>query len=179
MQRNTAVIIAILSVTAALLIGLTIGRRLSGNSKPIINLPAQTGDLQPSPTSQLTTHNSSPSPSPAGKFFSHPQCGLSFTYPADFQLSSASDSVQLTNTLTNEQINLICGIEFPRPPLAKERIETATIAGQPATIYHDASARDGTPVDVVAFNHPENGLEIALFGFGEVFASIISSISLF
>lgn len=166
MHRNTALLLALLGVIAALLIGLFIGRRLTGNTSPPITR------VQPSPTPAV------PSPSPLTSFFTHTECNLSFAYPTDFRLAESSDSAQLTNTVTDEQINLICGVDFPKPPLPAERIEEASVAGVLATVYHDASAENGSPIDVVVFDHPTTGVEIALFGFGEVFEGILNSLVL-
>lgn len=172
MHRNTAILLAVLAVTAALLVGLAIGRRISGNPQSVTN------NLQSSPTLPPGINNLQPTPSAAKKSSTNKSCGLSFTYPENMQLTEASDSAQLTNTTTGEQIILLCGVVFPKPPLIPERIETATVAGQTATVYHDASAKDGKPIDVVVFTHPKNKLEIALFGFGEVFERILQNLQL-
>jgi len=166
MHRNTAILVGILALTAALLVGIQLGK-LTGfipNPSPF-----------PSPV-VLTT----PTPLPKLTSFRHQTCGLSFDYPDDYKLQQASDSATLTppNAVdpTTQRIILLCGVDFPKPPLPAERIEEATIAGRQATIYHDASAKDGTPLDVVIFSHPKNGLEVALFGFGEIFKKVIQSL---
>ncbi len=161
MHRNTAILIAFLAIVAALLIGINVGRRFSG------------GSVTPSPSPVVTI----PSPSPKLISYTHPRCQVSLNYPPDFKVTEASDSAILTGE-NNERIVLLCGTDFPKPPLPPERIEEATVAGQIATLYHDASAKDGTPIDIYVFNHPENGLEIALFGFGSVFKEIITSLKL-
>ena len=160
MHRNTGVIFAILSVVAALLIGVNVGRKLNG--KP------------PSPQPTITP---SITPSPGVKTYTHPRCQVSLEYPPEYSVTEASDSAVLARN-NNDRIILLCGVDFPKPPLSPERIEEATVAGLQATIYHDASAKDGTSLDVVVFSHPKNGLEVALFGFGEVFKKVIQSLKL-
>src|SRR3989344_6375559 len=169
MHRNTALLIAFLAVLAALVTGLKIGSTFSPQ--------AQLAQVSPLPSSVAVTEAS---PQVAGaeapKTYTSSNCGLSFNYDPDFSVTEASATTTLTNAKTGENIYILCGTEFPRPPLSAEQIETATVAGQKATIYHDASAKDGTPLDVVVFSHPKNNLEVALFGFGEVFKKVIQSL---
>ena len=107
-------------------------------------------------------------------------CGVKFEYSGIFEVTEASSSaIFISQENQNEVVRLICGIEFPKPPLPEDLIEEATIASQLATIYHDASAKDGTPVDVIVFNHPTKDFEVALFGYGERFEKIIQSLSIF
>ncbi len=168
MHRNSAIIIAILAILAAFLIGVNINRRLH----PEENSP------QPSAISYQT-----PNPSPSSANFelrtsNLAYCGLSFAYPGSFTITSASDSAQLINNETSEQISIGCAQEIPQIPLPEDKIEDATISGQPAKLYHDASAKDGSPKDVVIFTNPQNQLQVALFGYGKNFEELLKTVKL-
>ena len=180
MHPKALIFLSILAVLAALLIGINVGRKLNPNQELI---PSPSSRLSPLPTTNPSTplkasnqpFDGEQSRTTQGKptTFSHPQCGVSFPMPSGFEIDQqASDGAKLVNQTTKEEINLVCSDVLPKPPLTSDQIETASISGVTATIYHDAQAKDGTPVDVVMFVNPENGLEVALLGFGKVFKQV-------
>lgn len=178
MHRNTVLIIIVLTVIASLLVGINVGKRLSGELPQLpIASPQVLVVTSPSP---LAT----PLPQPVA--FELKDCGVAFTYQNDFTLTEASRGAQLTRQhtatpgaqMTLEQINVACSEEIPRPPLKKDRIEVATVAGLTVNLYHDASAKDGTPLDAVIFTHPKNGLDIAILGFGTAFNRLLQTLKL-
>lgn len=164
MHRNTAVLLVVLALLATLVVGIRVGSTLN-------------------PISPLPTVNTSPEPiasTQALKHLTHAGCGVSFEYPGNLELVEASDSAILsppgaTESLAN-RIIVVCS-DFPKPPLPDDKVEEATVAGQLATIYHDSSAQDGAPVDVVVFTHPKTRKEIGLFGFGEVFEKVLETVT--
>ncbi len=168
MVRNTAIFIIILAIIAALVVGIQIGRKVT------------TGSLLASSPSLLAQQYASPSiiasPSATLQTFIHKECGVQFQYDSTYQVTESSNSAILINGATGDRISLACAAEIPIPPLTQDKIEAATVAGQPATLYHDASAQTGAPVDVVIFKHPTNSLMIALLGFGEKFRQFVDSL---
>jgi hypothetical protein len=168
MARTTALVIIILAVVAALVTGIQIGRRVDGGG-----LLAES----PIPTTQPLAFTS-PSPINQTQSLNHQDCGVQFEYPSSYKMTESSNSAILINSATTDRITLACSTEIPIPPLPPEKIEEATVAGQIATIYHDASAQNGSPVDVVILSHPVNGLTVAMLGFGEIFEQIVASVRL-
>ena len=85
-------------------------------------------------------------------------------------------------TLTTEGISnkiaIACAPEIPRPPLPPEKTEKVNVAGIETTLYHDVSAKDGTPIDAIIMDHPKNPkLDVGFFGYGEGFKKLLSTIS--
>ena len=81
----------------------------------------------------------------------------------------------------SNSVALACQEEIPRPPLTLENIEEVTListsgASISGSLYHDASAKDGAPVDELIFTHPTTGLDVFLAGFGATFQQILSSL---
>lgn len=181
MHRNTVFFIIILTVLASLLVGINMGKRISGGEPIVTQLPI--------PSSQPKIIYTSPTPiatnSAQTVTYAFTDCGISFSYQNDFTLTESSQGAQLTRPIAKtsttkepETINLACSGQIPRPPLARDRIDTATVAGLTVNLYHDASAKDGTPLDAIIFTHPKNGLDVAILGFGEAFKKLVPTIRL-
>ena len=170
MNRNLALLLAILAVIAALLIGVNYGKKL-GNS-PIT--------IQPSPTQTPQTGQ--------GKLLAHldPICGVSLMYPDVMtKLESASGGAVFVNEDKEQQdaIAVVCQADIPRPPLIAAKIETVIItddsgASIAAKLYHDGSAQDGSPIDKLIFAHPTNGMDIFVAGLGDTFNALIKTIKI-
>lgn len=171
MVKTTAILIIILAIIAALITGIQIGRKVGSG-----------GLLAPGPSTYLTEQLPTPaviaSSSAQLQSFIHKECGVEFQYENSYQVTESSNSAVLINGATGDRISLACAAEIPLPPLPPEKMEQATVAGQPATLYHDASAQTGTPIDVVIFDHPVNKLKIALLGFGEMFNRLLSTLQI-
>lgn len=163
MHRNTKTLTVILLITAALLLGVRISNLLSGTPEP---------SASPSPPGRAPAQF----PATPTKTYINSNCGITLEYPADFTSQESTNAARLTKTGTTDTIDIACGKNLPKPPLPKEKVETATVAGQLATIYHDKLAKDGSLIDVVMLTHPKTKLEIALFGWGEVFTTLLKSI---
>jgi hypothetical protein len=168
MHRNTLLLVSILAVCAALLVGVNIGRRLTKQA------PLATAVQTPTPT-----------PGQSMQTYMDTYCGFSLTYPASFTiLENASGSAILHNTADKTQsITLTCQKAIPRPALPADKIETLTIptasgATIAATLYHDSSARDGTPIDEVIFKHPTKGMDGFVAGYGTTFNAAIQTLQI-
>ena len=165
MHRNTYFLVIILAVCAALLIGVNIGKRLQKQAPT--SPPVQT----PTPTQGVTTQT-----------YINEFCGFSLDYPTSFTiLENASGSAILNNAADKTQsITLTCQKEIPRPPLSGDKIESFLIpeGSISATLYHDSTPRDGTPIDVVIFTHPKNKMDIFVAGYGSAFDTAIKTIQI-
>lgn len=172
MHRNTYLLVIILAIVAALLIGVNIGKNIFRSSAANFTERAPT---IPTPTSlpvQFITYTNA-------------ACGFSFDYPNSFtKMDNASGSAVLIRPDGTESITVTCQKDIPRKPLPPEKIETKTLynesrsASVSAKLYHDTSARDGTPLDVLIFRNPKNGLDIFLAGTGTTLQKIIDSLTI-
>ncbi len=167
MHRNTLLLVSILAVCAAVLIGVNVGSRMT---KPPSPSPVQT----PSPEPEIITQT-----------YMDTYCGFSLSYPSTFTvLENASGSAIFNNTSDKTQsITVTCQKDIPRPALPVDKIETLSIpASGSATIsaklYHDSSARDGTPIDIVIFTHPVKGLDSYIAGYGASFNAAVKTLRL-
>lgn len=166
MHRNTYFLVIILAVCAALLVGVNIGKRLTKQAPPPASLPS------PTPAPGVTTQT-----------YMNTFCGFSLDYPASFTiLENASGSAILHNAADKTQsITLTCQKTIPRPALSEDKIETLTIpvatdASVSAKLYHNSSAKDGTPIDAVIFKHPTNGMDGFVAGYGSAFDAAIKTL---
>lgn len=165
MHRNTYLLVIVLAVFAALLIGVNIGKRLQ---------------KQPFPTP--TPASPAGGPTPTIQTYTDTYCGFSLVYPAGYTvLENASGSAILNSTADKTQsITLTCQKSIPRPPLSGDKIESFAIpAGSiSATLYHDSSASDGTPIDALIFRHPTNGMDVFVAGYGDAFNAAIKTLQI-
>jgi len=165
MHRNTYLLVIVLAIFAALLIGVNIGKRLQKQTPPP-SVP------RPTPTPIITIQT-----------YLDTYCGFSLSYPSNFTvLENASGSAILNNAADKTQsITLTCQKTIPRPPLSEDKIETliipvATGASVSAKLYHNSSAKDGTPIDAVIFTHPINGMDGFVAGYGDAFNAAINTL---
>lgn len=160
MHRNTYLLVIVLAVFAALLVGVNIGKRLQKQ------LPAP-----PVPT---------PTPSITIQTYVDTYCGFSLSYPSDYTvLENASGSAILNNPADKMQsITMTCQKAIPRPALTADKIESFPIpeGSISATLYHDSSAKDGTPIDALIFRHPTNGMDCFIAGYGSAFDAAIKTL---
>jgi hypothetical protein len=47
-----------------------------------------------------------------------------------------------------------------------------------ATLYHDTTPKDGQPIDILIFTHPQTGEDVLLSGMGSGFRGAIQSLTL-
>ena len=161
MQRNTFLFVAGLAILAALIVGVNIGRR----SLPLEKETTPTPTVSPSP--RLTRYEST-------------ACGVSFSYPDTFiRLDSATKSAILTSPEGGaEAIILTCQEEIPRPAIPQEQTEPIAIGSVSGTLYHDTTSKDGKPIDILIFTHPQTREDVLLSGMGQAFQGAIQSLTL-
>lgn len=168
MHRNTYLLVIILAICAALLIGVNIGKRLQ---KQPAGQSSSLGGASPTPTPAVTTQT-----------YVDSYCGFSLDYPAGYAvLENASGSAIFNNTTDKTQsITVTCQKGIPRPALPAGKIETFVLSGSSisATLYHDSSAKDGTPIDAVIFRHPTNGMDGFVAGYGDAFNAAIKTLQI-
>jgi hypothetical protein len=171
MHRNTYLLITFLAVFAALVVGVNVGKTMhSGASTSTV--PTPTATITPTLAPTLT--------------YTNEYCGFSLQHPNTLSaLTGATGSAFLINTTTtSDSIAIACQEDIPRPPLSADKIETSILytedktASVTARLYHDASPKDGKPMDELIFTHPTTGLDVFIAGFGETFNTVIASIKL-
>jgi len=165
MHRNTYLLVVVLSICAALLVGVNIGKRLK---PPTVATPAPPAG-GPTPVIIMQTYTDA-------------YCGFSLVYPSTFTvLENASGSAILHNPLDKTQsITLTCQKAIPQPALTADKIETFTIpdaggSSISAKLYHESSA-EGATIDAVIFRHPGNGMDSFVAGYGDAFDTAIRSL---
>jgi hypothetical protein len=170
MHRNTYLLVTILAIFAALVVGVNLGRKNPNNS----GNPPKAMDTPPSvPTLKPNT-------------YTNVQCGFTLEYPTTLtKLEDASGSaVFVAGQADTQAFAVTCQNDIPRPPLPADKIEAKRLtnslgtASVSARLYHDASRKDGTPIDSLIFQSPTTGLDAYIAGFGEVFDEVIASIKL-
>jgi len=172
MYRNTFVLISLLAVSAALVLGVNLGRKFSSQS----SLPT------PGTSQQTVSPTPASSTGPKLLAYTNKYCGISLSYPESLQKLEATSGAIFTNTGNPEEsVVLACQKEITRPALPAEKIEPKLVvenngASVSAKLYHDASPQDGTPIDELIFRHPTNGLDIFIAGLGTTFNQIINSL---
>ncbi len=166
MHRNTLLLTAFLAVIAALLIGFNLGRSM------------QQSESQSNAPTPIT------SPTPTLAYLSGSACGLSFQYPNTLtpMESSSSGTVYANVGSPSASVAVICQKDIPQVPLPPSKIETMIIqyasgsASVSATLYHDTSAKDGSPIDKLIFSHPKTGLDLFIAGFGPAYDQFITTL---
>lgn len=171
MHRNTLLLIAGLGIFAALVFGVNLGRKLSP---------------QPSANNQFTTPTvSQPTTAPLQNSslleYTNTTCGVSFQYPSQLtKLESADGSAIFSDPeKPDESLAVTCQKDIPRPPINTKQIDVFRLdATTSANLYHDTSAKDGTPVDKLIFTHPKTKLDVYLAGFPELMKLILPTLTL-
>lgn len=165
MHRNTYLLILFLTILACLVVGVNLGKKIT-----------KTPDIiQPTPSvSQVPTNT----PTPKFTLYTNSYCGLSIRYPDTHTLSESSNTGVSFTTQSGNEVALTCQKDIPRPALPTEKIEKLTVASISATLYHEASPKDGTPIDIIIFRHPTNGMDVYLAGLGKDLVDFASTISI-
>lgn len=174
MHRNTYLLVTVLAVFAALVVGVNLGRKFSTPAAPT---PQAVTTTAPTPT---------PTPLPHPVSYVDAKCGFTFDYPSNLQkVADASGSAILVDPATKKQIIVTCQQEIPRVPLPPEKIDylviesASTSATMSAQLYHDASQKDGTPIDKLIFRNFRTGYDIFIAGLGPVFDALVRSVKLY
>ncbi len=165
MHKNTYLLVLFLTILACLVVGVNLGKKI-----------AKTPDaIQPTPVVSLMPTTK---PTPKITLYTNSYCGITVSYPDTLTLSESSDSGVSFTTQSGKEIALTCQKDIPRPALPTEKTETLSVASVSAKLYHDASPKDGTPIDIILFRHPTNGMDIYLAGLGQELVDFASTISI-
>lgn len=170
MHKNTLMVVSFLAVIAALLVGFNLGRRMQSAS-PVSDEAKITPITSPTPTLAYLSGNT---------------CGITFQYPNTLTPieSTASGTILASRDKPDDSIVIICQHDIPRTPLTDDRMERMTIraatgsATISATLYHDASAKDGSPIDKLIFTHPKTGLDVFVGGIGPIYEHLLKTLKL-
>lgn len=196
MHRNTIIFIVILLLLAVLIAAVNIGSMVfppppSDIIPTLSPTPFITETPEPTPTPMEIkestrsatlsgTKKTTPTPTlQTQKKIITTSCGISFTLPTYYRSEATDQGAALLNTNTPSEIIMVtCQKDIPKPAVSPEKIETRIInGGIPATLYHDQSAKDGTPIDVILFRHPKTGNDIFIADSGTTIETILSSIT--
>lgn len=165
MHRNTYLLVLLLTILACLVVGVNLGKKIAKTPVAIqptpVTLPVPT--IQPTPKITLYTNS---------------YCGVSVNYPETFTISESSNTGVSFTTKSGNEVALTCQKDIPRPALPTEQTESVTVASVSAKLYHDARPKDGTPIDIIIFRHPTNGMDVYLAGLGKDLTNFASTISI-
>jgi len=165
MHRNTFLLVLILSIIAALLVGVNIGKKFS---------PAKRD--QPLAETLIPTQPASNTASPT--LFTSPNCGITLTLPQGTSATEvATNSAQFVSA-DSTVVAFGCEKEIPSIALPPEQMETIQVASIEGTLYHTNTPKDGTPMDVLLFRNPEKSMDVFLAGLGSTFSAIINSLTI-
>lgn len=171
MHRNTYIVVILLAVFAALVVGVNLGKRQIAQPSPT------TQKLVPTTARNIPTPPAGVSPTPTLVTFTSTSCGIAFSYSQTLTKLDTEGGIMIIDTKTPAQsVAVVCQKDIPRPALTDDRIETVKLGSVSAHLYHDTSAKDGTPVDKLIFTHPTKRIDIYVSGLGEVFNQISSSL---
>lgn len=170
MHKNTLLFTAVLAVVAALVVGVNIGKSM--RSSPISTIPIIVSPTYP--------------PSPTLISYTNERCGITFMHPSNLQRLESTASGTILTDPKNQQdsIIIVCQKDIPRVPLAPENIEQITLfsasgsASLSATLYHDASEKDGTRIDKLIFYNKFKQLDVFIAGFGTVYDNAVKSLKI-
>jgi hypothetical protein len=154
MARNTLLLVIGLAILAAAVVGVNITRK--------------------KPENQAKTQAPLKPVSPAT--FTSDSCGIRFEYPPSFLKAETPDTNAIFTDAFGNSISLVCQKDIPGIALPDDKIETVPLGNVPAKLYHDASAKDGTPVDKLIFTNPKTGLDVFIAGYGVGFSQVVSTL---
>lgn len=187
MTKEAVLIIFALSLIIVFMFGINVGKRIERgfNTPPtptITQIPSPTATATPSPS--LSIHPSiSPLLTPSSQVqgtsvYNDKTCGFSIMYPSNY-LHQTSENQQgkifFDPDDSSKSMAFTCADKIPRPPVPSEDIESVTIDGQPATIYHNAKDPSGIPSEILIIKHPVSKQEIIILGPKKVFQQALVS----
>ena len=162
MHKNTFLLVLILSIIAALLVGVNIGRKFQ--EKPD-SAPPDSPAVTPIQTQQSS-------------IFKNTTCGITLSLPSGTQAEAVASRSARFVSADKSVIQFACERKIPRFPVPTEQIENVQVASISAKLYHTKSAKDGTPFDALIFRNPNTAMDIYLAGVGSTFSAIIRTIEL-
>ncbi len=184
MAKGTIFFLFFLAIIAVLLFGINIGKKLEKSQVSVMPSPTnyqlQTTNYPTTfPTLSFIPNASNSAVLINGKYvYSNLNCGYEITYPQNWlRLDYDGRSIGLSNTSSSPSSNLaiICAPNIPKPALSADRINEYKIGTISAKLYHDASPKDGSPLDEIIAKIPDKNMEIFIAGFGPTLTEILSS----
>lgn len=174
MAKATVLLLFVLSILAALLFGISIGKKIANSPNKPATTPTQS--LQPTPT--LTPYPTNTTTQESGlTTFTNPSCGYQITYPQNWvKIESDTQSVGLDNpsATSSGKIAIICAANIPKPSISPQDIDNYRLGTVSAKLYHTTS-QNGSPLDEIIAKIPGKKLEIAIAGFGPTLTTILNS----
>lgn len=164
MHKNTFILVVILAIIASLLVGFNVGKKYT-EPKTETRVPSPT--IAPSPT---------PIPVVMEKYTNN-YCRVSLSYPASMTVTEpATGSAKFADG--DDAVILVCQNDIPGIAVEDKNMETITIGSTSGTLYHTATPKDGTAIDVFKITHPKTGMDVLVSGIGMAFDAIIASLTL-
>lgn len=160
MHRNTFILVTVLAIIAALLVGFNVGKKFQ---------PPQLDEVIATPTESNATSQTS--------IYKNTYCAITLSYPRDMMVADVATG-SATFASQTETVVLACQKDIPGIAIANENIETIPIGSISATLYHTATPKDGTPIDVFLVRHPRTKMDVLVSGAGNAFDTIIHSLKL-
>lgn len=179
MAKATLLLLTLLALIATLLFGINIGKKIeqwqqtpSPTPKKVITPPKSKASFTP-------TKTASPSAIPKDKMvYRNTNCGYEIVYPKSWiktEYDARSIALAESQATESSRVAIVCTTEIPKPPLPPDKIEKITLSTISATLYHDSSPLDGSPLDEVIATIPGKNMEIFIAGFGDSLQEILSS----
>ncbi len=184
MARATFIFIFFLSLICVFLLGINVGKKIQQTQfaptpQPTTTPPTPT--LQPptaTPTAGFVSPTKKPSANTSGtSTYTNRSCGFTFSYPGSYLNQKSVNEYSLILTEPDNEKSVIattCAEKLPRPPVSSDKIESISLDGVAAILYHDQN-EDGSPRDEVIVKHPQRNLEIIIAGYGETFQAVLTS----
>ena len=167
MHKNTFILVVILAVIAALLVGFNAGKKFSPQTQQRTDQPRADISIAISPTPVPIVMTP----------YTNKYCKISLTYPETMTVTEqATGSAKFTSD--SDTVILVCQNDIPGIAVEEKNKETIKIGSISGTLYHTATPKDGTPIDVLKITHPKTGMDILVSGIGMAFDAIIASLTL-
>jgi len=162
MPKNTFILVVLLAIIASLLVGFNVGKKF--------NQTSATATMEITPTA-------SPTPEPITvRPYTNTSCSVSLSYPANMQVKESTRSAVFSSA--TDAVVLACQKDIPGIAISEDNKETVQIGSVSGTLYHTASPKDGTPINVFIITHPKTDMDILVSGIGSAFTTIIGSLTL-
>jgi len=168
MHRNTFLLVTVLAIIASLLVGFNVGKKYTEPNTEVLVL-TPTASNAASPTAK-------PTPLPLTQYTNR-YCRISLSYPASMTVTEpATGSAKFAGG--DDTVILVCQHDIPGIAVEYKNMETITIGSTSGTLYHTATPKDGTAIDVLKITHPKTGMDVLVSGIGMAFDAMIASLTL-
>ncbi len=162
MPKNTFILVVLLAIIASLLVGFNVGKKI--NQTPVAATIERTPIASPTPESIPV------------RPYTNSSCNVSLSYPQTMQVKESTRSALFSSG--TDAVVLACQKDIPGIAISEDNKETIQIGSVSGTLYHTASPKDGTPINVFIITHPTTDMDILVSGMGNAFTTIIDSLTL-